>query len=47
MALALGYAYNSKKGFDAEEIGANFLKWWIDGWYGRVYLNEDGCRCLK
>ena len=33
MALALGYAYKSKKGFDAEEIGANFLKWWLDGEY--------------
>jgi ADP-ribosyl-[dinitrogen reductase] hydrolase len=33
MALALGYAYKSKKGFDAELISSNFLAWWLDGEY--------------
>lgn len=33
MALALGYAYKDKKGFDAEQISTNFLSWWLDGEY--------------
>lgn len=33
MALALGYAYKSKKGFDAEQISINFRAWWLDGEY--------------
>ena len=33
MALALGYAYKEKKGFDAEQIGAHFLSWWLNGEY--------------
>jgi ADP-ribosyl-[dinitrogen reductase] hydrolase len=33
MALALGYAYKSKKGFDAAQISSNFLSWWLKGEY--------------
>ena len=38
MALALGYAYKSKKGFDAEQISKNFVAWWLDGEYS--WANE-------
>jgi len=33
MALALGHAYKSKSGFDAEQISSNFRAWWLDGEY--------------
>ena len=33
MALALGYAYQTKQGFDPEEISKNFIAWWLDGEY--------------
>ena len=33
MALALGYSYKTKKGFDAEQVSINFKAWWLDGEY--------------